>query len=185
MATHPTFSGTGTAVPWGAPPALPCPAQELVIRRLKAADLPAIEAHLLALDPAGRASRFHVPLCDDAVRAYARRLDCERMILIGAFDPDSGCVIGLAEAHLDDADGPHFAEVSVSVLTRHRNRGIGRLLVAVALDAAAARGAQRAEFYYQAGNRAITHLVRDLGAPAATAPGFAALALPLGPAVLH
>jgi len=185
MTAHRVFSRAEAADRRDAPPALPCPAQELVIRRLKAADMAAVEAHLLALDPAGRASRFHVPLCDDAVRAYARRLDCRRMILVGAVDPETGEVIGLAEAHLGAGDGPQSAEVSVSVLTRHRGRGIGRLLVAVALDAAAARGARRAEFHYQAGNRAIAHLVRDLGAPAAAAPGFAALALPLGPAVLH
>lgn len=197
MATHQTFSGTGPAVPQGAPPALapaapdlpePPDLPELVVRRLTAADRPAVEAHLLALDPAGRASRFHVPLCDDGVRAYARRIgrsESMSLILIGAMEPDSGQLIGLAEAHLAADDDPQGAEVSVSVLARHRGRGVGRLLVAVALDAAAARGARRAAFHYQAGNRAIARLVHDLGTPIATKPGFAALALPLGPAHLH
>jgi ribosomal protein S18 acetylase RimI-like enzyme len=71
------------------------------------------------------------------------------------------------------------------VLASHRGRGIGRLLTAIALDDAAARGTRRADFYFQAGNRALARLVRDLGAPIATAPGFASLALPLGGPMLH
>jgi hypothetical protein len=42
--------GAGTARCSAPAPALACPAQELVVRRLRAADRPAIEAHLLALE---------------------------------------------------------------------------------------------------------------------------------------
>jgi GNAT superfamily N-acetyltransferase len=185
MTTHRVFSHAATAARRDAPPAPPCPAQELVIRRLRPADLPAVEAHLLALSSSDRASRFHALLGDDAVHAYVRRIDFERMILVGAFDLDSERLIGLAEAHLDDDALPLRAEVSITVVASHRGRGIGRLLVAVALDDAAARGTRRAEFYYQTGNRAVARLVRDLGAPVAAAPGFASLALPLAPSPLH
>lgn len=161
------------------------PSQELVVRRLGAADLPAIEAHLLALDMGDRHSRFHALLGDDAIRAYIGRIDFGRMILAGAFDDDSGRLVGLAEAHLDRASSPLRAETSVSVLASHRGQGIGRLLTAIVLDDAAARGSRRADFYYQAGNRAIARLARDLGRPIATAPGFASLALPLGATLLH
>jgi len=165
------------------------PTQEIVVRRLRATDLPAIEAHLLAFDANDRHSRFHALLGDDAIRDYIGRIDFARMILTGAFDEetgdDSGRLVGLAEAHLDAPTSPLRAEVSVSVLASHRSQGIGRLLVAVALDAAATRGTRRADFYYQTGNRAVARLVRDLGAPIATAPGFASLALPLGSASLH
>lgn len=156
------------------------PSQELVVRRLKTTDLPAIEAHLLAFDTADRHSRFHALLGDDAIRDYIDSIDFQRMILAGAFDEDSGRLVGLAEAHLDAAASPLRAETSVSVLASHRGQGIGRLLTAVVLDVAAARGTRRADFYYQAGNRAIARLIRDLGAPIVTAPGFASLALPLG-----
>lgn len=155
--------------------------QELVVRRLTAADRPAIEAHLLALGPSDRMSRFHALLGEDAVRAYTGRIDFARMILVGAFDRDGERLIGLAEAHLDGAVPPVRAEASVTVLASHRGRGIGRLLIAVALDAAAARGARRADFYILPGNRAIARLVHSLGAPVAQSPGFVALALPLGP----
>jgi GNAT superfamily N-acetyltransferase len=165
--------------------ALGRPTQEIVVRRLRAADLPAIEAHLLALDASDRHSRFHALLGDDAIRDYIGRIDFERMILTGAFDDDTGGLVGLAEAHLDAATSPLRAEVSVSVLASHRGQGLGRLLTAVALDTAAARGTRRADFYFQIGNRAVERLVRDLGAPIATAPGFASLALPLGSPLLH
>jgi GNAT superfamily N-acetyltransferase len=161
------------------------PTQELVIRALRASDLPAIKAHLLALDRGDRASRFHALLGDDAVYAYVGRIDFARMILIGAFKRESERLVGLAEAHLDAPTSPLRAEVSVSVLASHRGRSIGRLLTAVALDDAARRGTRRADFYYQAGNRALACLIRHLGAPIATAPGFASLALPLGGPMLH
>lgn len=154
--------------------------QELIVRRLVAADLPAIATHLLALEPVDRFARFHAFLGDDAIQDYIGRIDFQRMILAGAFDEDTGRLVGLAEAHLDAAVSPLRAETSVSVLASHRGQGIGRLLTAVVLDVAAARGTRRADFYYQTGNRVIARLVRDLGAPIATAPGFASLALPLG-----
>ncbi len=128
------------------------PTHELVIRRLRATDLPAVEAHLLALDSCDRHSRFHALLGDDAIRDYIGRIDFERMILIGAFDEGSERLVGMAEAHL---------------------------------DAAATRGTRRADFYYQTSNRTVARLVRDLGAPIATSPGFASLALPLGTPSLH
>ncbi|MDX1575368.1 MAG: GNAT family N-acetyltransferase [Kiloniellales bacterium] len=169
----------------GSTEALGRPARETVIRALRTSDLPAIEAHLLALGRSDRASRFHALLGDDAVQAYVGRIDFARMILIGAFDRETEQLVGLAEAHLDAAISPLRAEVSVSVLADHRGRGLGRLLTAVALDDAAARGTRRADFYFQAGNRAVARLVGDLGAPIATAPGFASLALPLGGPRLH
>ena len=158
---------------------------EVVFRTLRAGDLPAVTAHLLALDRNDRASRFHALLGDDAVHAYVGRIDFGRMILVGAFDGETEQLVGLAEAHLDAAVSPLRAEVSISVLVSHRGRGLGRLLTAVALDNAAARGTRRADFYFQAGNRALACLVRHLGAPIATAPGFASLALPLGGPMLH
>lgn len=144
-------TGAGTGLHRNPTVALGRPKKEIVVRRLKAGDLPAVEAHLLALESSGRHSRFHALLGDDAIRGYIGRIDFERMILTGAFDEETGRLVGLAEAHLD----------------------------------AAARGTRRADFYFQIGNRAVARLVRDLGAPIATAPGFASLALPLGTPSLH
>ena len=177
-------TGAGTGLHRNPTVALGRPKKEIVVRRLKAGDLPAVEAHLLALESSGRHSRFHALLGDDAIRGYIGRIDFERMILTGAFDEETGRLVGLAEAHLDAATSTLRAEVSVSVLASRRGHGIGRLLAEAHLDAAA-RGTRRADFYFQIGNRAVARLVRDLGAPIATAPGFASLALPLGTPSLH
>ena len=153
-------------------------AQELILRRLGPEHLPAIAAHLLALSDGDRHRRFHDLLDDEAIAAYVGRVDFARMILVGAFDAGDR-LVALAEAHLDSAEAPVSAEVSVSVLPDHRSQGLGRLLTAVALDAAAARGSRQAEFHFQPGNRAVGRLVQELGRPTAAAPGYAVLALPL------
>ena len=55
-------SGAGMARRFAPAPAVTCPLQELVVRRLGVPDLPAIEVHLLALGPGDRMSRFHALL---------------------------------------------------------------------------------------------------------------------------
>ncbi len=168
-ASMPDLPPAARARPVGAP----------AVRRLAAADLPAIAAHLLALSAADRHARFHALTGDEAIGAYVQRIDFARMVLVGTFDPVTGEMAGLAEAHLEEAAHPVRAEVSVSVLPEQRGRALGRRLVAAALEEAAAHGARFADFYYQSGNRALSRLVRALGAPVAAAPGHATLALPL------
>lgn len=106
MAAQHIVYGAGTAPHFAPVATVASSAQELVVRRLGAPDLPSIEAHLLALEPGDRTRRFHGLLGDDAMRGYFGRIDFAR-------------------------------------------------------------------------------LVRELGAPVARSPGFAALALPLGPSLLH
>ncbi|MGC1828454.1 MAG: hypothetical protein WA723_22690 [Pseudolabrys sp.] len=93
----------------------------LHLRRLGTGDLRAIAQHLLVLGLPDRRSRFLGNLADAAVSAYARRLDPLRAILIGAFDPGER-LVGLAEAHPTDT--------------------VGKVEVAVSIDAAAPRCAR-------------------------------------------
>ena len=148
------------------------------IRRLGRRDLPAIEAHLLALGPTDRHARFHACLGDAAIAGYVRRIDFGRMILVGAVDGPSGRIVGLAEAHLDDPLAPAVAEISVSVLESERGRGIGRRLVARAVDLAFGRGAGRAEFFFSPDNRALARLVGALGGRVQAARGHACIDRP-------
>jgi GNAT superfamily N-acetyltransferase len=148
------------------------------VRRLGHRDLPAIEEHLLALDLTDRHARFHACLGDAAIAGYVRRIDFGRMILVGAFDGPGGRIVGLAEAHLDDPRAPAAAEVSVSVLESERGRGIGRRLVARAIDLAVERGAGRAEFFFNPGNRALARLVGALGGRVQAARGHACIDRP-------
>jgi GNAT superfamily N-acetyltransferase len=131
-------------------------------RRLDRRDLPEMERHLLALEPADRRARFGSAFSDAAILAYARGLNPARGILVGAVDEASGRILGLAEAQ--PAEAPGWVEVAVSVQAAHRRRGLGRGLVGAVLAAAFERGAEAAEFVFASGNRPIAGLVRALGA---------------------
>jgi GNAT superfamily N-acetyltransferase len=132
----------------------------LHLRQLGTSDSRAIEQHLLGLAPLDRRARFFGELTDEAISAYARRLDRSRAVLIGAFETGE-CLVGLAEAHPTDA--VRTVEVAVSINPAFRRRGLGQLLVARAVMAAFARGAQSAEFDFAPGNRPVVSMVRTLG----------------------
>lgn len=132
------------------------------IRRLGPGDMARVEGLLLALDPIDRYARFHSGVSDWWVAAYAHRLDPARAILIGAFCPSSGRLLGLAEAH--PTTPPRTVEMAVIVHPSHRRRGLGQRLVAEALAHAFARGAETAEFSFIPSNTALVGLVAALGA---------------------
>jgi GNAT superfamily N-acetyltransferase len=133
------------------------------LRRLGAADLPEIERHLLGLDLVDRNARFHSGFGDAAVTTYARGLDFAVGILVGATQGPGNRILGLAEAH--PAGAPRTVELAVSVLATHRRRGLGRRLLAHALELAFAAGADTAELRCSPGNRHLMHIAMALGAP--------------------
>jgi GNAT superfamily N-acetyltransferase len=145
----------------------------LHVRQLETSDLRAIEQHLLALAALDRRARFFAKLTDETISAYARRLDPFRVILIGAFDPSDEHLVGLAEAHPTDA--VRKVEVAVSIDPAFRHRGLGQRLVARALTAAFARGAQSAEFNFAPGNRSVVSMVRTFGGRFGPKLGYAAV----------
>ena len=132
----------------------------LHVRQLGTSDAGAIQQHLLALAPLDRWARFFGKLTDEAISAYARRLDPSHAVLIGALEP-SERLVGLAEAHPTGA--ARTVEVAVSIDPAFRHRGLGQRLVARALTAAFARGAESAEFNFAPDNRPIVSMVRTLG----------------------
>jgi hypothetical protein len=144
----------------------------LQVRRLGAADLPAVEQHLLGLSAQDRRARFLVDVPDAVIAAYARGLDPAVAILVGAFNRD-GRMVALAEAH--PADPPHIVEVAVSIDAPLRCCKLGQRLVVRALALASDRGAQSAEFIFAPQNRALAGLVLALGGRI-DAPGHAAIA---------
>jgi ribosomal protein S18 acetylase RimI-like enzyme len=158
----------------GVPGVLP-PAARLMIRPLVLRDLPAVEAHFLALELVDRCQRFRACVGDAALASYVAGLDLERVILIGAFDLRSGALVGLAEAHLDDAQRPASAELSVSVLASWRNAGLGRRLVRQALEVAFRCGARAARFEFSTSNRPLIRLLQALGARIDPLRGVAAI----------
>lgn len=136
------------------------PSNALVIRTLDGGDLSEIERHLLDLNLADRATRFMGGRSNEAISAYARRLDASAAIMIGAFS-STGRLLGFAEAHpipVEDA-----VEIAVTVADEHRRKGLGKELVARLTELAFAEGARRAEFNFCLSNRAIMRLIASLG----------------------
>ena len=95
------------------------------IRELWQGERSSLAEHLLALKPEDRRLRFGTPLGDYSVREYVRRIDFEHDALFGVFDEELRL---LGVAHVARAHG--HAELGVSVLEGHRNRGIGAALLA-------------------------------------------------------
>jgi hypothetical protein len=133
---------------------------QLHVRSLEGGDLAEIERHLLALDFMSRRMRFGSAFADTSVVAYAFGIDLHRAVLVGAFDGSSG-IVGLAEAQ--PTSSPHRVEMAVSVHMPYRLKRLGSHLVALAMNAAFARGAEVAEFRFARDNRAIVGLIRTLG----------------------
>jgi GNAT superfamily N-acetyltransferase len=98
---------------------------QIPIRELWQGERGSLADHLLALKRDDRRLRFGTPLADHALREYVRRIDFEQDALFGAFDEELRLV---GVAHVARADG--HAELGVSVLQGHRNRGIGGALLA-------------------------------------------------------
>ena len=80
--------------------------------------------HFLALDGDDRRLRFGIAPSDTSVRTYVARIDFERDALFGVFD-DELALAGVAHV----ARAREHAELGVSVLRPHRNRGLGGALL--------------------------------------------------------
>jgi ribosomal protein S18 acetylase RimI-like enzyme len=141
----------------------------LRVGQLGPSDLPAVARHLLELPRLDRGSRFLGYPSDSAIAGYVRGIDPSHTVLIGAF-ASSDRIVGLAEAH--PTVSPHTVEVAVSIDPALRRCGLGKGLVARALEAAFARGMQSAEFTFAPDNYALARLVKTLGGRI-IAPGYA------------
>jgi RimJ/RimL family protein N-acetyltransferase len=98
---------------------------QIPIRELWQGERSSLAEHLLTLKPEDRRLRFGTPLGDYSVREYVRRIDFAQDALFGVFDEELRL---LGVAHVARAGG--HAELGVSVVERHRNRGIGAALLA-------------------------------------------------------
>jgi len=73
------------------------------VSQLSRIDRPALERHLLALDPRDRRLRFGTLPSDATVRAYVARIDFDRDAVSGVFDEELAIV---GAAHLARASSP-------------------------------------------------------------------------------
>ncbi len=131
-------------------------------RRLGCQDRAYIERHLLMLAPSDRMARFGRALSETAIRAYVQTLDPQRCVLMGSINERADVLVGLAEAQPTGVPGR--VEMAVSVQASYRRRGLGRRLVAAAMAAAFACGAEAAELRFDPGNSNAVGLLRKLRA---------------------
>ena len=132
------------------------------LRQLAAADLQAVERHLLELRFADRRTRFRAAIADTVIATYVRQMDPARSVLVGVIEASTGRIVGLAEAHRGEA--ARTVEIAISVDERYQRQGLGQRLVSYAVALAFENGAEIAEFEFDPDNRALIGLVRRLGA---------------------
>lgn len=138
------------------------------VRELALIDRPALERHLLALGTEDRRLRFGIAPSDTAIRDYIGRIDFGRDALLGVFDADLRL---LGAAHVARAAG--HAELGVSVLAEHRNRGVGGALLARAVLHARNWRLHALFMHCLRENAAMMHLARKKGMVIATEAGEA------------
>lgn len=147
------------------------------IRELSRLEEPSLERHFLALAGEDRRLRFGAGLNDFAVRSYVKSIDFGRDALFGVLDDDLH-IIGAA--HL--ARGDDHAELGVSVLPGHRDRGIGGALLARAHMHARNWGVHSLFMHCLSANGAMMHLARKQGMDIVAEAGEAEAWLKLPPA---
>jgi GNAT superfamily N-acetyltransferase len=126
-----------------------------LVRELTELDRTAFAKHLLALPDNDRRLRFGAPMADVAIRRYVEGIDLERDAVFGIFGDELEL---LGAAHVARARG--HAELGVSVLPEHRNRGLGGALLARAVLHARNWGVRALFMHCLRENGAMVHLAR-------------------------
>lgn len=150
---------------------------QIPVRELVVSDRAALERHFLALGAEDRRLRFGASFGDATVRAYVSRISFEEDALFGVAD-DSLELLGAAHV----ARLPGAAELGLSVLPGHRNRGLGGALLARAVLRARNWGVRTLFMHCLAENDAIMHLARKQGMAIVTEAPEADAQLSLAPA---
>ena len=135
---------------------------QIPIRRLCEQDRGAIRDFYLSLSVVDRHGRFHTVVPDDWIISYVHRMDIAGTMVMGAFCPLTGRLIGLVEACPTEAQAPRAVEIAVIVKTDWRRLGLGRRLVRKAVRMAFALGMKRAELSVMMDDSAIIGLIHSL-----------------------
>jgi GNAT superfamily N-acetyltransferase len=133
--------------------------------------------HFVALDVHDRRLRFGAAPSDTALRIYVARIDFERDAVFGVFDEELK-IIGAAHV----ARAGEQAELGVSVLREHRNRGVGGALLMRAVLRARNWGVRALFMHCLRENETMMHIARNQGMRIVTEQGEANAWLALAPA---
>ncbi len=130
----------------------------MIIRELVEEERDKAAAFLLALDEHDRYWRFCRPMTDEAVRAYAERIDWQSTTIIGAFDAQAQ-IAGILEL----CDNGAAAEIAVAVARSFRGHGVGRALLDRALLKAKVQGKDCVTLTCLVENEPMRRLARSAG----------------------
>jgi RimJ/RimL family protein N-acetyltransferase len=132
----------------------------VAVHRLNPRHRDDIVRHLILLPEEDRRLRFGQHIKDDAVRAYAGRIDFERDRVFGVHAPDLA-LAGVAHLALDPV--AQHAELGLSVDPSCRGKGYGFALLQRTVLHAANLGYRVLFMYCLAENRIMMHLARKAG----------------------
>ncbi len=135
---------------------------QISYRKLHMGDHAAFEAHLLALDPESRRTRFGMATTDAFLVQYAARCITLNAIIHGAFVGET--LIGVAEMRPIGDLFTDEVEVAFSVALDWRNCGIGTALFARTLRSARNRGFGRLYMTCLRNNAPMRALARKFSA---------------------
>ncbi len=141
------------------PAMMPAEGLRFVVERVGESARTLIAQHFLALPPQDRYLRFGTPVGSPRIAAYVEGIDLARDAVLAVRDAATSELAGIVHAAFDGDE----AELGVSVLPAHRNRGIGRALLEGALAQAGNRGMRRLWMHFLPHNAPIARLARKLG----------------------
>jgi GNAT superfamily N-acetyltransferase len=146
------------------------------VQRLNESLRAALVAHFLALPMRDRSLRFCASLAPELIKAYVDRIDFDHDAVFGVHD-HRRVLVGVA--HL--AFTEDLAEVALSVLPAHRDRGVGSALFERAVAHARNRRVPRLFMQFLSGNAPIMHIAQKFGMGTVTRAGVAEAYLELQP----
>ncbi|MGZ5061058.1 MAG: GNAT family N-acetyltransferase [Usitatibacter sp.] len=126
--------------------------------RLRESEREALVAHFTALDGEDRRLRFGTSISDDALRAYAERIDFDSDGIFAVHD-DSLRLVAVVHVAVTDAS----AELGLSVHPGFRGDGLGSELFARAVMHLRNRGIHEVFVHCITENAAMMHLARKHG----------------------
>lgn len=130
--------------------------QGYCVRPVRPTDALGIQDFVRRLSAATRRARFFAPIHELAPAALARLTSSRGSVLVA--ESVDGCIVGLAEYAAGDDAGT--CEVALVVADAWQGRGLGRLLMDRLLQAARAKGIERAIVDVLCGNDAMLALAR-------------------------
>jgi GNAT superfamily N-acetyltransferase len=151
-----------------------------IVARLSDSERASLIAHFASLDSEDRRLRFGTSIGDEALRAYAERIDFEGDGVFAVHDDNLRLI---AVVHVAVAGAG--AELGLSVLPGFRGEGLGSALFARAVMHLRNRGVREVFVHCIAENAAMMHLARKHGMRVVPAGAEADAYLEIAPATPH